>query len=345
MAKVIPSDATIRRLVFDLIADTSQDNWHDFSHEAEKFIYHYDSRDIILSILSNIPDDCDELLRLSKHELLVTLFHHANFQSNLIALVSSAYRDIATLFFLHIPKTAGSFLTDNLSKIYPTFTPFDQMRNWTSVHQLFHVIKEKIKRAKQVNSFLIAGHIPLPQALSDGYISHGMRIFTVYRDPLQVYFSHADFVLTSLINDPELKLPHTTRWARTLGLTKQGLSNLINTKQLNVEFYKKVLNIRPGNILCTHLGKGDWQSSISLARHANVELIHISRVNEYLSDNFGIQEIETKKTNSSISFKNKFINDDEISSYVRDCNSEDLTLYSKLEEIRGTVSQPFFYAT
>lgn len=336
-------DPAICRLVFDLLAESQSTNWDNFAAEAAKHLGSVSNRDIILSILGHLPPDESKLRVLPKHELLAWLLKHPYFQSNVISRILTAYRDLSVFFFLHIPKTAGTFITTTLSGLYPTLTPFDQMKGWTSTEKLFEILKIKIKHSKEISTILVAGHIPLNQALREGYFTHGIKIFTVYRDPIEVYFSHADFVLTSIIEDPKLQKPHTNRWAKALSLDSHDIANLKEDCKISENTYIKALNIRQGNIICEHLGNGKSDNAYHLARSAGVEFVHIDSIKNYMNERFGIEKFANDSKNEALRFRELFIEQEKFKKYANQRNLEDLKLYAVLEEIRKNDTNGWFF--
>src|SRR5450759_4305747 len=90
----------------------------------------------------------------------------------------------ATIYFLHIPKTAGSTLNSYLYDLYNDFEICGLFPGW---HELLSISADEISKKK-----LIKGHFG---AYLHRHYALPLRYFTFVRDPIERALSHFGHVI------------------------------------------------------------------------------------------------------------------------------------------------------
>jgi hypothetical protein len=255
-----------------------------------------------------------------------------DFQTNIINIFLNAYQDKKRLLFVHIPKCAGSDLSNHLVTKYPSIGQMLGATVWTSGKEFFACLRDIILRMKFSDSIFVRGHLNLAYYLSSNLIRPGDDIFTVIRDPLEIAISHVNYILTRFSADFKRPLPgpDTGQW---LGLL--GLPNIPDTSsdEANRELAQKILynpQIVPSNPLCHWLGGGTAETVLARMAVHGVEISDTTRYNTWLHRKWGL--VGNTRQNASQAFIAANSLDQKDTKYIRSQFAEDIKLYQAVHD-------------
>lgn len=226
------------------------------------------------------------------------------FQSNLIAHILRTFPEKQRMFFVHVPKCAGSDLASHLMDRYrdvylgqmdqsPTHL-FPVLVPWRLKVLMTHMLEREM--------IVVVGHIGLNWLLSERLMRFGDIAFAVIRDPIDMVLSKANYVLTMLHREPASHSPEVADWCRRLNLDEHARdlpADPEGLKQLALRLLRDPKVIRSNN-LCGFLGRGTMPSALDLCAASNIELTTVSRYEAWLQQRWGVTA--SRRINESIKF-------------------------------------------
>lgn len=212
------------------------------------------------------------------------------FRARAIELFLGAFPEKPRLFFIHVPKCAG---TDLRAKLLPGFASLQHSlasQAWTPDHDLFAALGTAAGAVDAGKEILVFGHIELNRYVAMAGTRAADRIFTVIRDPVEIAISQANYAVTVLVDDPEAKVPHTSENLRKLGIER--LPPDLSPEQLKQLALRAFLDskITQPNLICSYLagfGKGHAEAVRNIVTH-NIEVTDTAHYNRWLKERWGI---------------------------------------------------------
>lgn len=224
------------------------------------------------------------------------------FRARSIELFLGAFPEKGRLLFIHIPKCAGTDLRTLLPPKFPSLQHTLMSTAWTPDQAFFAALAEAANAVQARDEILIFGHIALDWYVATIGTRPRDRIFTVIRDPFEIALSQANYAISVLVNDPEIKFPHTRETLDKLGIERlppNPDSGML--KRLALRAFLDPNITRP-NPICAFLagaGKSSAEAVRNLVTH-NVEVTDTTRYNRWLKARWGIDS--RSRHNSSIKF-------------------------------------------
>ena len=185
----------------------------DFTGVNQRQIYR-----AVLDRLPSLEEVALEATDRSVEELFQLALASEEFQSRIVSLILRAFPEKRRMIFVHVPKCAGTDLTESLSPYYPHLYYLLGLERFTTKEHLFASLKEISLRLRLADYVFVSGHVPLGWYLDNDLIRHGDRIFTTIRDPMQMAISNANFIATRLIMFRQESRADTAGWLQALGL-------------------------------------------------------------------------------------------------------------------------------
>ena len=184
---------------------------YDGESGTERFLQKVDwssvsPHQIYYSILGRLPESASAVAEALQHDpklLASQALSSSEFQSKLISFILNALPEKRRLIFVHIPKCAGTDLTQNLVEEFPYVHDHHGKAEWTSPEMVLGVLKAVATRALQTNGILVAGHIPLSVHMDRGMIRFGDRVFAIVRHPFEIAISQVNYVLRRFWEAPD----------------------------------------------------------------------------------------------------------------------------------------------
>jgi hypothetical protein len=209
------------------------------------------------------------------------------FQAQLVNLLLAAFPEKRRLLFVHIPKCAGRDLRENLKSRHPVLDWSLTETSWTDPSRLFALLETLIPEIRASDTVAVHGHVPLGWYVNYALKRPGDRIFAVVRDPMEIVVSYVNYVLTSLLLDPEAIQPDSRDWLQRLGIARVPADPHEDFLAAAAE---RILlsDIAPNNCLCHFLGDGNAASAEELIRRSDVEIIDTKQYSSWRRQEFGV---------------------------------------------------------
>jgi hypothetical protein len=292
---------------------------------AAPFLHHLDLR--IRSAVDHSA--AAETLRgvvVRMNEFSATL--QTTFQSQLVNLLLAAFPEKRRLLFVHIPKCAGTDLRENLKSRYPVLDWNLTETSWTDPSRLFALLETLIPQIRASDTVAVHGHVPLGWYFNYALKRPGDRIFAVVRDPMEIVVSYVNYVLTSLLLDPEAIQPDSRDWLQRLRITRVPADPHEDFLAMAAE---RILlsDISPANCLCHFLGNGNAASAEELIRRSGIEMIDARQYSSWRRQEFGVTSCS--QLNESRKFLHLATLTSPQSERVLQLTEEDRILYGKIQ--------------
>ena len=293
MSPVLPTPRSPREL---LTAFADYDHAQGFDNFLDQFDFTgVTPHQVYYSVLGRLPESAQVArmpaaydARQHMHSVLIS----KEFQRNLIGVVLHAFPEKQRVFFVHVPKCAGTDLASHLLQRYPDVCLEQKLMRpaYTPAPQALLQLQRMMSTLPQRGEIVLMGHFALDGLLSKGLIRFGDVAFSVVRDPISMALSVVNYALTLMELKPQDR-----------PLVALGFINAINLrmdshgppagpearKRLGLQLLRdpKVL---PANNLCNFLGRGDAASAFELCAAANIELTTVSRYEAWLQQRWGV---------------------------------------------------------
>jgi hypothetical protein len=282
------------------------------------------------SVFGTNPKSTNDVIRTpgySARLAFMSMLSGNAFRAKIVRLILESYPEKKRLFFIHVPKCAGSDLTTNLVRRQTSVDSKMQFPHWMSLEALFLALAEIAVSTKLSGSIFCHGHVSLVDYANASVIRPTDHVFSIIREPLDLSVSQVNYVLTRLSVDKARGkwAPDTKDWLDKLEM-EDWPSDLAGETLRSL--YKKVLfhthMVRP-NTICYWLGRGTAESAIDNVVMHNVELTNTEHYKTWLDRVWNVKS-ETRQNES-----HKYITVDEIDeediSYIRNITSEDIKFY------------------
>ena len=222
------------------------------------------------------------------------------FRARAIELFLHAFPEKRRLFFIHIPKCAG---TDLRAHLFPKFLAIPHLwasEAWMPEEIFIAAVAAAARSVGSVEEILIYGHLPLAWYVNRVGRRLEDRIFTIVRDPVELVISQANYAVDVLVRDPEGKRPDSRANLQILGLPR--LPENASPDQLKELALRAFLDARttPPNLICTYLagpGNGAAEALANIVVR-DVELTDTTQYNGWLDEEWGIRS-QTRRNRST----------------------------------------------
>jgi hypothetical protein len=271
-------------------------------------------RQIYYSVLGRLPEDD----RARQGEAFDPAGHYRNaiagdeFQSGVVRSILRAYPEKPRKIFIHIPKGAGTHLSEKLIAAWPAVNFRLMDKNWIGKEALFAALRKLALRLESAESLVSYGHLRLKWYTTQRLVRFGDLPFSVVREPAETVLSQVNYMLTRFRDDPEFKALDTQGWLRVLDRGKVSArlaAGDVRDLAHEILFSDALL---PRNLICDFLGDGTAISALELCASAGVELTDMQRYPEWLSSRLGLE------AGRPINVSNRFIGFDDLGAEGRE---------------------------
>jgi len=221
-------------------------------------------------------------------QFAVKLLTSREFQSEVIRLLLLAFPEKRRLFFVHIPKCAGTDLEAHLTPRYLSIAHSMTAPAWNSTERLFGFLSRFSTMIEFVSEVLIYGHLPFNAYTRRIGIRPMDEVFTVLRDPIDIMISQANYNMGLLVKDPLRRRPDTRHVME--GLQLESLPDPIPPPLLRELALRMLTNpqmVRPDRI-CSQLGNGKADLTLENLVGYDVEVTDTARYQRWLKQRWGI---------------------------------------------------------
>ncbi len=255
-----------------------------------------------------------------------------SFQADIMQRFVDAYPEKRRLFFIHIPKCAGTDLSAHLGVRMPAIHHSFSREGYASKPRLFQTMGENVRLLPYFDSILLHGHMRLGECLHLGMLRPQDDVFTILRDPIDIALSQVNYILTRLQQDSETGRlgPDSQEWLAKLQLSiGADLLNRSMLDGLRLRILRDQALVEP-NSLCSWLGGGSAQEVIGRLELLNAEVTTTRHYRRWLKDRWHLES--GTRMNESV----KFMTKDDLSPadlrYLRRISAEDTRLYDAMEQ-------------
>ena len=239
------------------------------------------------------PSEIREMSKLTSREVYESLVSSKDFQTNIVKFVLNSYPEKRRFLFVHVPKCAGSDLSNILSKVVPSIYQDLSKQAWTPPERLFTVLHELVLDVGRADGIFVRGHHTLQWFRNNQLNRLGDRLFTIVRDPAERLISEVNYIVRRLSEDRRAAGPDTRRWLSQLGMSAP-------VAVAPGELASRILyqpDLLTNNKMCTQFGQPTYEAALGNLTQCEIEITDTARYSHWLKDTWGI--ISTSKANQS----------------------------------------------
>lgn len=334
MSSVLPAPRTPHEL---LTAFASYDEQRGIAAFLERFDFSgVTPHQVYYSVLGRLPESAQAArmppgydARRHMHDAIAS----PEFQRNFIGTVLHSFPEKQRVFFVHVPKCAGTDLATHLMERHADVCLEQKMLRpaYMPGHEARPQLQRLMSKLPQSQQIVIMGHFALDGFLSKGLIRFGDVAFSVVRDPISMALSVVNYALTLMELEPQDRPLVALGFIKAINLRMDthGLpTDPAARKRLALQLLHDP-KVVPANNLCNFLGRGDAASAFELCAAANIELTTVSRYQAWLQQRWGVG----KSDHANASRKYLSLADlgaDDLA-YLHERSREDQRLYERID--------------
>jgi hypothetical protein len=206
-----------------------------------------------------------------------TLLHSVEFRERARRLILGAFPEKKRAIFIHIPKCAGSDLTDTIRRRYPTLQHgyFDVKGH--SPEGFFRNLREFAIGVRYADTIALCGHERLCNYQQQRLVRPVDWVFTVVREPAALMYSHISYVLTICRSAPATRRPDGLGWLGLLGISEipEDASDTDMAELARQVIYSTAIPLK--NPICNSLGDGTAITALERMAASNIEITDTTR--------------------------------------------------------------------
>jgi hypothetical protein len=299
---------------------------------------HYSVFGMLSESLVSPPADGRYYPRDHLNELLLS----DEFQTEMLPRLLRAYEEKQRLIFVHIPKCAGTDLSNKLKTRYP-WVDFNIMdSDWTTKDAMLRHLSRLATQIRFADRLYLCGHGGLNYYARNHLIRPTDQVFTIVRQPSDVILSQVNYVLTRFWLDAERGEvgPDTQEWLGLIGidmLPPQMSEDFVH--QAGMKVLQNTDIVRPNSICYWLAGKdADAQAALDSLIGHDVEVTDTRHYGEWLAQRWKIHS--QSRDNSSMKFLTMEMLPREYREYIRDISAEDMKLYRMVDRSIARLGKP-----
>jgi hypothetical protein len=278
MQQLLPAPRTPREL-FELFAVYDGQNGIGSVLNAVDFTA-LDRSGVLTAVLGRVPQrrleqEVPEGYKPRGH--VRTLLHSREFRDRARPLILEAFPEKRRAIFIHIPKCAGTDLTDTLRRRYPALLQGQFDINGHSPEALFQDLRDFVIGLRYADTIALSGHERLAYYQQHRLVRPRDWVFTTVREPTALIYSHISYVLTICRGAPVTRRPDGLAWLAALGISE--IPEDANARDM-AELGRLVLyhpRIPLTNPICNFLGNGSAATALPRIVESNIEITDASR--------------------------------------------------------------------
>ena len=206
-----------------------------------------------------------------------TLLHSVEFRERARRLILGAFPEKRRAIFIHIPKCAGTDLTDTIARRYPTLEHGCFDVNGHPPEGFFRTLRDFAIGVRYADTIALCGHEHLSNYQKQGLVRPVDWVFTVVREPAALMYSHISYVLTICRSAPATRRPDGLVWLGLLGISEipEDASDADMAELARQVIYNTPIPLR--NQICHSLGDGTAITALERMAASNIELTDTTR--------------------------------------------------------------------
>lgn len=253
------------------------------------------------------------------------------FQKAARSLLLDAFPEKRRLFFIHVPKCAGTDLSAHLSVRFPSIHQSLTSLDYTPRRRLFQELTRLIRILPWFDTILVHGHINLGEVLSSRQMRPVDAMFTTLRNPIDIALSQTNYILTRVLQDAERGAfgPDSRVWLRDLGLpaNPEEVTRPV-LEELRLPLLRDA-SINGPDKMCEWLGGGTAREVLDRLTALDAEVTTTRHYSTWLRERWEIQS--NTRRNESIPFLRREDLGAADLEYLHDITVEDRQLYAEVE--------------
>jgi hypothetical protein len=268
----------------------------------------------------------------SAQDKYIRTFLSPEFQTNLIPHFLEAFPEKRRLLFIHIPKAAGSELTNRLSSKFPHLNSQAIEPGWLTEDQLCLYLRRAVLGLATSDRLFICGHNSLERYRRWHAIRYGDEVFTALRDPVRAIISQVNYILMRMFAAEATPKPDTLGWRRVFAVKNPEQQP---SAAAAIDLAKRILrreDVVPANVACRFLGGAVSTAEAALDRIVcyGVELTDLAHLDQWCHERWGIErEGRSNESKPYIRYEDLSPADKD---YIASVTAEDGKLYARVQQ-------------
>ena len=248
-------------------------------------------REMFYAIHGRRPDSLDSVLNTADNpafNIFCETLYSDEFREQHPPRILQAYPEKKRLFFVHIPKSAGSDLASHLTSRFPTLNTRFSNKDWAGNEQFVQALKEFRLESDHSDTVFVTGHNHLALYEDWNVLRFADRVFTVLREPVSQIISQVNYVLTRIFSDEAPAAPDTRGWRERFGVEASEAEH--SPDDLRVLGRRILLNsdVTIRNVITAYIGGGVYEKAIERIAIHDVELVDLSTYERWCREEWGI---------------------------------------------------------
>ena len=249
------------------------------------------TRQIFYAVHGRRPDGLNAALNRSDnspYKIFTAAIYSDEFRKQHPPRILRDYPEKKRIFFVHIPKSAGSDLASHLTSRYPTLNTRLCQKEWATNEEFLQAMKDFWLEAEHNDTIFVTGHNHLALYENWNVLRLDDRIFTVLREPVLQVISQVNYVLTRIFSANNPPDPDTRGWRKLFGVEDMGIEA---SREEVLKLARRVLKdpgVTGGNIACAFLGGGSYEKAVERLAIHDVEVVDLSTYERWCRERWGI---------------------------------------------------------
>jgi len=263
------------------------------------------------------------------------------FRAGLIRNILDAFPKATRHLFVHVPKCAGKDLKWDLARILPVLPTTLGHAGWTNETHLFITLSALHKTLSLSPGVVVAGHVSALSYSMQGILRDTDRMFAVIREPTSIILSLVNYIVSTMLDDPEMNRVDTREWAASLGISELPP---LRSDEEKVEFAKTILRddyIMGKNHICSNLGCGTFVSTLDVLNSTNIEVCDVSRYDRWRMEKWGLEASQRQGKSDQLLRRDQLTDHERLR--IETISSEDNEFYKSFTQFYCETSRPSIY--
>jgi hypothetical protein len=293
---------------------------------SSKALRDWDRRDVYQVCLNRLPefrpapDDWQYANDRERAEHIVATLTCTEFRQSLVANVSATMPWVRRLFFVHIPRTAGTSVGRTIAshsellvwhESYVNDEWFNRAMERLGCDPLTYAIRFLAQFCTPGTPLLVMGHVPVSVLLSERLLRARDEVFTIVRPPLEIILSNLAYMVEVALGPSEAPDAIDWReWFRCLGckarnpteMQPQDFGRIVRSARFGEEY---------GNPINRYLSlEEDPRSVADLMAYLNIKVLTAGTVSQYLRERLGVTKPLRLDNASNVGVRKRLVAED-----------------------------------